>query len=360
MGFSTHEVATVSGPAGAFTTWKSIEVSRMVTQPVSYLKFSGVEPMVNGAIVGPQFMLGNKVSATLGGQQVFSGFITVRQAAYDAKNRGVQFLAASRTQDAVTATVRNTPGQYLNQTMQQMCSAVCGPIGLNVSVLANNVTFPRVSEQPGETIMTFMQRLARHCNVHAWDDANGNLYFGSFSGGSSSGATLTEGGNILSARFNADDQYADAVVNGLGQNVGGSPTNQAGFDVSQIKATVANPGYPSGPVARQGTCIADLPCTPAILNLRAQHEVELMNIDQLEVSVTVQGWFAQDGQCWLNDSKLRSTISLNSPSLYPGTIGLKLKGARCMQNDKEGTTSELILTNERGLQSGPSIGAPAA
>lgn len=356
MAFNAQETAAING----FATWKSIEVSRIVTEPVSYLKFDGVEPMVNGAIVGQQLMLGNRVKATLGGQQVFDGYVTIRQAFYDSKNRGVQLVAASRPRDAVTATVKSTPGQYRNQTVQQMCSAVCGPIGLSVSVLANNVTFPRVSEQPGETIMAFMQRLARHANLHAWDDANGNLYFGNFSGGST-GATLTEGGNILAARFHADDQWADAVVNGLGQNVGGSASNVAGTDAAQVKATVANPGFMGGGVARQATIIADLPVTPAILNLRAQHEVELMNIDQLDIRVTVQGWFAPSGSLWLLLLKGGTpTISLNSPSLYPGTISLKLKGVRSMQNDKEGTTSELILTNERGLQSGPSIGAPAA
>ena len=354
MGFNAQEVATISD----CSTWKSIEVSRMVTEWVSYLRFSLVEPIVNGQNTVKQFLLGNPVSATLGGQQVFSGFVTVRQASYDAKNRGVQIMAASHTQDATTATVKATPGQYLNQTMQQMCSAVCGPIGLSVTVLNNNVTFPRVSEQPGETIAAFMGRLARHCNVHGWDDASGNLYFGSFRGGSGGGVTLTEGINILSARLTADDQYADAVLNGKGQNAGGSSTNVAGVDAAQIKATVANPGYPSGPVARQADVIADLPVTPALLQSRTQHEVELQNIDQLDVRVTVQGWFASSGGLWL--SMLRSPISLNSPTLWPGTISLILKGVRSMQNDKEGTTSELILTNEKGLQSTSSIGAPAA
>jgi len=352
MGFNAEEIATISG----CSTWKSIEVSRMVTEWVSYLKFSLVEPIVDGQSTVKQFLLGDQVSATLGGQQVFTdGFVTVRQAFIDAKNRGVQIMAASRPQNAITATVKATPGQYLNQTMQQMCSAVCGPIGLKVTVLNNNMTFPRVSEQPGETIAAFMGRLARHCNVHGWDDANGNLFFGSFRSGSGGGVTLTEGVNILSARLTADDPHADAVLNGKGQSAGGSSTQVAGTPAAQIKTTVANPGYPSGPVARQADVIADLPVTPALLQSRTQHEVELQNIDQLDVRVTVQGWFAQDGQCWLNDSKLRSVISLNSPSLYPGTISLILKGARCMQDDKSGTTSELILTNERGLVSANSI-----
>ena len=354
MGFNAQEIATIS----ECSTWKSIEISRIVTEWVSYLKFLLVEPVVNGRSTVKQFLLGDRVSATLGGQQVFSGFVTVRQASYDAKNRGVQIMAADRSQDAIAATVKCTPGQYLNQTMQQMCSAVCGPIGLNVTVLNNNLTFPRVSEQPGETIAAFMGRLARHCNVHGWTDGSGNLFFGSFRSGSGGGVTLTEGLNILSARLSADDQYADAVVNAKGQTPGGTSTQMAGVPAAQIKRTVANPGYPSGPVARQADVIADLPVTPAILNLRAQHEVELQNIDQLDVRVTVQGWFASSGALWL--SMLRSPISLNSPSLWPGTISLILKGVRSMQDDKTGTTSELILTNERGLQNTSSIGPPAA
>ena len=58
---NAQEVATITGPGGKYLTWKSIEVSRSVTELVSYLKFSAVEPIVNGKSTVTQLMLGNQV-----------------------------------------------------------------------------------------------------------------------------------------------------------------------------------------------------------------------------------------------------------------------------------------------------------
>jgi prophage tail gpP-like protein len=358
MAFDPQLIAKLVAAGGEYTTWKSVEMSRMFGEYVSYMRFSAVEPMVGRASKVFQLVPGDEAKGYLAGRLVVSGNVTLRQASYDAKNRGITIIVAAHGQNVVAATVGNKPGQYINQTFQQIAAAVCGKVGVGVTVRScpgSDIPFPRISEQPGETIAAFVTRLAMHRNLHVVDNPSGNLIFGRGSG--SSGASLVEGGNILEARLTLDDQYADAQMYLNGQDTGGSADGAAGTAASEVTATDTNPLAPGRPK----TVIPQLPVQPNTAKLYLHHEVNLDQLQQVEGRITVPGWFAPSGDLWIAYVEDGAVVGVDSPSLLPDRIRnepFRIKGVRHVQDDQHGTHTEIIITNAAGLQGADTLSSP--
>jgi len=117
------------------------------------------------------------------------------------------------------------------------------------------------------------------------------------------------------------------------------------------KAT--NPIYPPGLKPRPVALLADMPVTKQALQNYANYAVALDAVQQVDLRITVQGWFAPSGALWLNC--LRAPVTVNSPMLFPAgyaNSGLAIQSIRCMQDDKNGTTTEIGITNQLGLGTG--------
>jgi prophage tail gpP-like protein len=341
-----QEIAAIVANDATYANWKSIEIWRSVHEMPSYMKFGAAEPEPGT----PQLMPGNPAQGTLGGQLAITGNIIVRQVAVDAKSHGAEFVLMSTPDAALTGTVQANPGQFINNTFTQMAKAVCAPLGINVLVTSagGNQVFPRVSVQVGETAAAFMLRLSRYCNLHSVDDANGNLIW--FSGTQGDAAAFVEGGNILSARLILNAQLIGNQIDAKGQNLGGSASQTGGGNAAQMQASATNPIYPPGLKPRPVALVADMPVTPTALQNYANYAVALDAVQQVDLRITVPGWFAPSGALWLNC--LRAPVTVNSPMLFPAgyaSSGLVIQSIRCMQDDKNGTTTEIGITNQLGL-----------
>jgi prophage tail gpP-like protein len=111
---------------------------------------------------------------------------------------------SSIAQSINVSTVDASPGQYINQTLQQIGSAVFGKVGVNFTIDGSpagaDMPFPRVSEHVGESRFDFIERLCRMRNVHMIDDGTGGIVAFRGPRGTAS-TTLQEGRNILRARL---------------------------------------------------------------------------------------------------------------------------------------------------------------
>jgi len=344
-----QEVASIVANDVTYRNWKTIEISRSVHELASYMKFSAAESEPGT----PQLMPGNPGQGLLGGKLAITGNIIIRQVFYDAKNHGAEFVLISYPDGTLTGTVQANPGQFIGNTFTQMAKAVCAPLGINVLVTGpgGNQVFPRVSVQPGETAAAFMQRLSRYCNLHSVDDADGNLIW--FSGTEGTSATLVEGSNILSARLILNATLIGNQIDAFGQNFGGSASQTAGGNAAQMHQKATNPIYPPGLKPRPVALLADMPVTKQALQNYANYAVALDAVQQVDLRITVQGWFAPSGALWLNC--LRAPVTVNSPMLFPAgyaNSGLAIQSIRCMQDDKNGTTTEIGITNQLGLGTG--------
>jgi hypothetical protein len=66
--------------------------------------------------------------------------------------------------------------------------------------------------------------------------------------------------------------------------------------------------------------------------------------------ITVQGWFLSASDLWMNH--VLTDVTVNSPMLIPGgSASFIIKEVIHRQSSAEGTTTDILITNENGLGS---------
>jgi hypothetical protein len=172
-----NEIAVVTALGQKYDIWNTVEVTREYSQTIDHALLT-VSEISTGAknFAAMKLKPGDPATITLAGETAIDGYVYLRQSSYDAKEHGVQIGICSNSQAIMASTVDANPGQYINQTLQQIGSAVFGKVGVNFSVIAEaSEPFPRVSEHVGETRFAFIERLGRMRNIHLIDDGQGGI-----------------------------------------------------------------------------------------------------------------------------------------------------------------------------------------
>jgi prophage tail gpP-like protein len=353
------EICSITADGRKYDIWESIEIHRALsTAPgtINHAEMTVSEISTGGAgFSNLKLTVGDTpVIMTLAGIQVINGFVYLRQAAFDDKTHAVQIGVSSKTQAVIRTTVDCNPGSYPNQTIAQIASACFGKVGVGFSVVGNpsgaDLKFVRACEQLGESRFNFIERLCRMVNLHMMDDGNGNMI--AFRGPSGNvSALLQEGVNILKGRLllQVDDQVE--TYGAVSQD--SNPTSGSTGAQNMATATATSPGKSMG-----GMCkfAAEDACNVAMLPHRVNHQVDYDAMKTIDGMVTVQGWFAPDGDLWWN--KVRQTITVNSPMLIPeNTMQFVIKEIIHRQSSAEGTTTDIMLTNKNGLGGNAAYGA---
>jgi prophage tail gpP-like protein len=297
------EIATIIINGQQFSYWQSVVVERSYGQLPSYATFENAElgPLTQG-FQGLRIGPGDTGSVTLAGQPALTnGIVDLRQVYADRGQHQVQIRLFSLAQNAVVSTVKAAPGQYTNSTFQQIAQAAAKAVGVNVKVAGNppgaDKVFERVSERAGETIWAFMERLARWRDLHVTDDVNGNIVF-TRGGTGGAVAALVEGQNILKARAILENNHLVEKIDVNTQNFGNN-THWGPDCVSS--ATAQNPTPLTGIGAlRSATLVGEEMGANVDCQLRANHELALMNLTSCEITVTVPGWLMPSGALWIS------------------------------------------------------------
>jgi prophage tail gpP-like protein len=354
--------ATIVTNGMIYPGWESVEISRVFRDPVSYMRFVAIEDETADQTYAVN--LGDQAQGYLCSQQVINGEVTVRQVVYDKSTHSVEIVVSSWSHGLTVATVANNPGQYKNQTLMQMASAVAARAGITVLMTGDTsgteIPFERVSEQIGERIIDFITRLATWRDMHLTDNSQGNLVLtrAPLSLGAPV-ATLVEGQNIESARLVMSKLFAPNVVSGTAQRAGNDQT--WGAAASQVFASAAIPNY-SGP-PRPFLFLGEMPASQQELQLRVNHATQLVATEMIEAVITVSGWLMDNGQLWITlvGDNAPTPISIFSRMLFPLTGGsdnfavgttpmtLLVKGVKHIQDNQNGTRTEITCCLPNGL-----------
>jgi hypothetical protein len=281
---------------------------------------------------------------------VLTGFVYLRQAAYDANSHAVQIGIASKVQAVTVSTVKANPGQYMNQTLQQIGSAVFGsetpPVGFTIQGNPSGADqpFDRASEHVGETKFHFIERLSRMRNIHLVDDGqNGIVGFRGSVG--TTGTLLQEGRNILRARLLLKINEHTELIEVTGQD---SRNDTAGAN-SNVSATATVGDYPQ--VGRLTKIAAEEMGKQFAMQLRANHEKDWIKYTEVDGDITTQGWLDDQGSLWWNARE--KIVAVNSPMLIPdNSMAFMIKGIVHRQSSTDGTTTSILLCRSDGLGAG--------
>ncbi len=348
------EVAQVTVNGQIFRDWKTVAVSATYQQPVRQCVLQTVEPGSSGTgWASLRIAPGASATVALAGEAVINGKVSVRQAAYNAQQHGVQIVIVSPAQAAVKSEVQVNPGQFKNHTLQQIGNSVLQPFGL--SFLFPNGTpdgadkpFPKINLGVGQTVFQFIESLARLRNVYLRDDANGNIVATRATGSEATAAALTEGKNIKAATAVLRDDYVLSQISVAGQRPGGD--NAYGDDARDVSATAQTN-------AGDGTSSSQTMPHPGDSDdarMAADREMGENLATTVDVSITVRGWLLSDGSLWIDH--LGEPVNVVSPFLFPtDSMTLYLRGVTHRQADgrDQGTETQLDLCLPNGLGGPP-------
>jgi prophage tail gpP-like protein len=162
--------------------------------------------------------------------------------------------------------------------------------------------------------------------------------------------TLIEGVNIESARLLENRQFTPNRISVTTQQAANDQTN--GTASSQVFASQNVANY-KGPVRPFLFC-GEQPGTQAEAQLRLNHAIQLLNLDQLEATITTPGWLMDNNQLWISlTGDTLQQVTVVSPALFPsepnGTIQLLVKGVKHLQDSQDGTRTEVTVCNRNSF-----------
>lgn len=339
------QIAVVRARGQLFQTWTEIEVSRSTTDIIDHAVLTCTEPSPRATTLsGMKLQPGDQASISLAGVTVISGQVYMRQAVLNSTEHAVQIGVCSLAQAALASSVDGSPGQYVNQTLQQIGSATLGKVGVSFTVAGvagADKPFERVSEHYGESRFAFVERLCRMRNLHLIDNGINGLL--AFRGADSGSTLLREGVNIISGRIllKNDEHVSDIKVVGHNSNNDSADMNRA-----PVGRVTVDP-----PIARSYGLMAEEMGDSADMQMRAAHQGDYDRYQQVDGTITVAGWLAPDSLLWFQ--KVRQLVTVSSPSLLPdNSFTFMIKGVTHRQSSEGGTITEIFLCRADGFGSG--------
>jgi prophage tail gpP-like protein len=133
------EVCTITAGGTKYNIWETVEVTRSIDdRAIDHCLLTVAEnSQLATSLSNIKLAPGDQVSVALAGQNVMNGVVYLRQVAYDGHQHAVQIGISSKAQSLIASTVDANPGQYINQTCQQIASAICSKVGVSFSIDGN-------------------------------------------------------------------------------------------------------------------------------------------------------------------------------------------------------------------------------
>jgi prophage tail gpP-like protein len=288
---------TVAGQK--YTGWTSVMVRRVYGGACSDFQLSVAQPIDTGATNFSSWKIKNndQCTITLGGVLAFTGYVFVRQTAFDAKQHGLMVTGRSLTADAVDSSAPVNGGQYKGYTFQALRG------------------------------------------LHITDDAKGNWIAEIFDPKAKNQGQLVEGKNLLKCRATIDSSRSFNIVNIVSQRPGNDQTN--GTPSRDVSATLTNSSVRP---ARRLIMVMEQTGSPQDAVIRANHETSYNATDIVDCHAEAQGFFAAPGQLW--DSG--QNYAVNSPMADLDRT-LASRQVIYRQSSETGTITEIDLCTPESL-----------
>jgi prophage tail gpP-like protein len=338
-GVKPDEVATLVVGGQYFSDWETIWVQHRWHDPYNYFRFTAAErDPIPGLWSRLQFKPPDSVAVYLAGRLAVTGFIMVRQVAYDPNSHGVSLQGKGKAWELTGSVIPDDSkgGNYegpLISIVEQVLAKTNVRIGEVVGNIDGTPFKPAVHPNQGESKWQFLERLARDRNVDLANNKNGDLVLVGPHGPRMS-ASVIEGMNIVSAQvvINGEDAYSYVLVSGQRQ-----PDDQTnGPAASEMRAKAVPPG--TLPEVRPLLVPVEHPVwTQHEVELRAAKEARWSGV-KIDADVVVYGWLDQRGNLW----QVGTEVEFDSP-MVPINQPLTIETATFTQDSTAGTRTSLHL-----------------
>jgi prophage tail gpP-like protein len=326
-----------------FQDWESIFVQLRWHDSFSYFRFASVErdtPV--GAFYKLQFMPGTPVLVNLGDVNILKGYIETRQVAYDANQHGIELQGKSWTAPIARSSVNTKSGSFDGMTFMQVAQKVVSPYDTKIIPIGNlnSIPFDKLQNQPGEQIWDFLERIARPRGIILGSDSFGNFLAIGDHQMPVLNTQLIEGQNIKKCQcvFHKDHVYDEYKTTA---QTAASDDNW-GVSASELEGSWAGTGY-------KGSLLIT-PSEQPVKNIqevldRAKNEALWHEGPQIDLTVSVQGWFRDDTNLWWPGDN----VFVYSP-MCPMNMMMKIETVTFTQDNNNGTMTQLDLKQPWALK----------
>lgn len=284
---------TLSVAGMDYAGWKALEVSAGIERQARDFTLS-ITWRWPGQTVEVPIKQGDRCELRIGADLVLTGYVFATPIAYDANSITLSVSGRSTTADLVDCSAINEPGQWRQQTVQQIVTALAEPYGIEVrSEAQETAALADHTIEPGETVFESIDRLLTLSRLLSADDEAGRVVIIKPGSAGRAADALELGKNILSADAPLDFSGVFSAYRVIGQQSG---TDEAfGEDAAEVRAEVADTR-----TARRRELVIQQSgqLTPALARDRANWERGNRIGRALAVTYRVQGWRQSNGALW--------------------------------------------------------------
>jgi len=334
------EVATLTFGSKNFEDWETVWVQCNWTDGFHQFKFRCAE-RVTAAPVVP----GDECEIKLGGELVVTGVVLSRQVAYEGEQHGVEIQGVSIQWFAGRGSVDHPTSNFDGKTFRQIAEEVLKQTDVTAEFKGD------ISEEKfdnhcvlhnGDTVFDFLERLARQRQIIIASTKDKKYVFVGKHTASVVGK-LVEGVNIkkCQAVISIAAQQSEYV---LRAQTSGS-NDSWGKRITQMEARA------------KGSCKYKCPSITACEHpvksdpeLLARCDMESMwhEGNEMQITITVQGWFTQAGKLWVAGED----VDVDSP-MVPINGKMKIQSVTFTQDSEGGTLTTLLVVAPWGLNESP-------
>lgn len=238
---------------------------------------------------------GDKVQLWIGQDLVLTGWVFATPISYNPDQITRAVVGRSLTADLVDTSAVTEPGQWRQQSVQQVVQALVQHLGLQVvSQVAETAALTDHTIEPGETVFESIDRLLTLSRLLSTDDAQGRVVIAEPGSAGRAHDAIEYGKNVLEASAGLDFAQVMSEYRVVGQKSGtdeswAQDTNEVAASVTDPRATRHRPLL----IHQQGQL------TPQLAAERVNWERGSRMGKALAATYKLQGWRQSNGVLWV-------------------------------------------------------------
>ncbi|EAR7071123.1 phage tail protein [Salmonella enterica] len=335
-------VLTIGGQS--FTGWESASINRSIENVAGQFTL-GVAKRIGVSV--KTLRPGQSLTLTINNQTVVTGWLDEFGADVSDTAFSLSVNGRDKTGDLVDCAAVYQGGMWSGRTLAQIAADLCQPFGITVRWLVTDATaskaFSSFKLEHGETVYEALGRAARMRGVLMTSNAAGDLVF--TQAGTAHAGSLELGKNMLSV--NHSDSWHDrfSLYRVVGGHACGGSVGDSITDVAQITGPSAEVSDPEVTRYRPTLKIADHNVTQQTAWARADHERRHAIAKSRRFTVTVPGWYRDDGALW----DVNFIVLVTAAELDINAEPLLIAGVEYQLGD-DGLQTQLTLAPREGYE----------
>ena len=244
---------------------------------------------------------GDACQVLINGQVVITGWVDDVEARYESDAHEILVRGRDRTGDLVDCCRDEKPDEWSGAKLEAIAAELCRPFGIGVHAAADTgQALPHCKFNEGETVFSFIEKLARQRAVLVHSDPRGDLVLARAGEGGQAGDALELGVNVKagSSQVSHRERFSRYTVKGQG----------AGFEGAMPEIYAGPAGHSQDQGVRRFrpfVVLAECQGLDVSHQDRARWEASSRAGKALKLTYQTQGWWQRDGRVWPLNAMVR-------------------------------------------------------